>query len=106
MLLLKFVVPADPRTKSAAHHVIAVGTRKPRQFLGKKCDALPVAALHASEVGAPEEALRAECIEDAMQPVLDVAEWIGLCRIMRRAGRLHRDIRQFRERHQLIEMDE
>ena len=41
-----------------------------------------------------------------MQPVLDVPERIALGRIMRRAGRLDRDVGEFGERDQLVEMDE
>src|SRR6201994_1957557 len=102
----EFVVPPDPFAEATAHHVLQLPALQPRQFLGEEGDALPVAAGHAGDVGAPEEALRPERIVDAVQPVPDVTEGIGLRGVMRRAGRLHRDVRQLRELHQLVEMDE
>src|SRR5687767_2965601 len=68
------VVPADPRAKTAAHHVFQVGAPQPRQFFGEERDALPVAARHPRDVGAPEHPLRPERIEDAVQSVTDIAE--------------------------------
>src|SRR6516165_11165694 len=100
------VIPADPLAEAAAHDVLEVPAPKPWQFLGEEGHALAVAALHPRDVGPPEEALGSERIEDAVQPVLDVAERIALRRIMRRAGRFHGDIGQSRQRHELVEMDE
>ena len=100
------VVPADPTAKRPAHHVFQIGALQPRQFLGKERDALPVAAGHPGDIGAPEKPLRPERIEDAMQAVMDVWEWIGLRGVMRRTGGLDRNIRQFGEGDQLDEMDE
>src|SRR4029077_18516606 len=86
--VLKFVVPADPFADAPTHHVLEVLALQPRQFLGEEGDALPPGARHAGDIGAPEEALRPERVENSMQAVLDVAEGIALRRIMRRAGRL------------------
>ncbi len=103
---LESVIPADPLAQAAAHHVLKVLALQPRQLFGEEGDALAPGARHAGDVGAPEEALRAERIEDAVQAVLDVAVRIALRGIVRRAGRLQRDVRQFRQRHQFVEMDE
>src|SRR6476661_5057014 len=50
---------------------------QPSQFLGEQGDALTIAARHARDVGAPEEPLGPVCIEDPMQPVVDIAKRIG-----------------------------
>src|SRR5947208_5751112 len=82
------VVPSDPLAEAAAHHVLQIPAPKPSQFLGEERDALPVAAGHAGDVGAPEETFRSERIENTMQSVVDIWERIGLRGIMRRTGRL------------------
>src|SRR4029077_17833172 len=105
-MLLEPIIPADPRAETAAHHVLKLFPLQPRQFLGKEGHALPVAAQHACNVGAPEEAAWPERIEDAGKPILDISERIILRRIMRRADSLPRDIGQLRQSHQLVEMDE
>src|SRR5580693_4841148 len=103
---LKLILPADELTEAAAHHVLKLFPLQPRQFLSKEGHALPVAARHAGNVGAPKETLWPERVEDAVQPVLNISERIILRRIVRRPGRLHRDVRQLRQRHQFVEMDE
>src|SRR5215813_12960928 len=102
----ELVVPADPFAQAAAHDVLELATLQPWQFLGEKGDALTPAAWHAGDVGAPEEALRPERVEDAVQAVLDVPERIGLRRVMRRAGRLQRHVGELGKRTELVEVDE
>src|SRR6185437_2836794 len=96
-------VPADPVAETAAHHVFEIAALQPGQFLGEEGYALTIAAGHAGDVGAPEHTLRTKGVENTMQAVLDIAERIALRRIMRRAGRLDRDIGQFCQRQQLIQ---
>src|SRR5215470_7411567 len=91
----ELVVPADPFAQAAAHDVLELATLQPRQFLGEESDTLTPAARHASDVGAPEEALRPKRVKDAVQAVLDIPERIGLRRVVRRAGRLQRHVGEF-----------
>src|SRR5579871_4268970 len=94
----KLVVPADPGAEAASHHVLEVASLQPGQLLGEEGHALPITAWHPRDVGAPEEALRSIRIEDAVQSVLDVLEWITLRRICRRAGCLDGNIGQLGHR--------
>src|SRR5215470_7005338 len=91
---LELVVPADPRAEAAAHDLLEVPALQPRQLLGEEGDALAIGAGHAGDVGAPEQAVWPIGVEDAVQPVLDVLERIGLGRVVRRAGHLDGDIGQ------------
>ena len=68
----KSIFPADPFAEAAAHHVLELPALQPCELFGKEIHALPVAAGHAGDVGAEEEALGSERVEDAVQPVLDV----------------------------------
>src|SRR5579864_7886247 len=75
-LVLEFVIPAEPFGDAAAHDVLELLALQPRQLLSEEGDALAIAARHARDVGAPEEAFWSECVVDAMQAVLDVLERI------------------------------
>src|SRR5690349_15259060 len=48
-------LPAQPVDDTLAHDAFEVAAFQPRQFLGEHRHALPVAAWHAGDVGAPEE---------------------------------------------------
>src|SRR5579884_513565 len=56
-------VPADPVAEGAAHDEIEVAAAEPGQFLGEHRHALPPAARHAGDVGAPETAFWAKGVE-------------------------------------------
>ena len=77
-------LPAEPVAHGAAHDEFEVVALEPRHLLGEQRHALLPRARHAGDVGAPEIALRAECVEIWLQVFVDVAERVGLARIARR----------------------
>src|SRR5262245_47571531 len=97
--LLSF--PSQPVTDSPAHDLLEVAALQPGQLFGEQRHALTPRAGHARDVGAPEPARGAEGVVEPAQVVVDVAKRVGLIGVARRAGRLHRDIRIFREREHL-----
>src|SRR5437588_10683349 len=94
--LLSF--PSQPVTDGPAHDQFEVAALQPGQLFREQRYALTPRAGHARDVGAPEPARGAEGVVEAVQIVVDVAKRVGLIGIARRAGRLHRDVRIFRER--------
>src|ERR1700675_685335 len=94
--LLSF--PSQPGTDSPAHDQFEVAALQPGQLFGEQRDALTPWAGHARDVGAPEPARGAEGVVETVQIVVDVAKWVGLIGVARRAGRLHRDVGILRER--------
>src|SRR5216683_5540357 len=94
--LLSF--PSQPVTDSPAHDQFEVAALQPGQLFREQRRALAPRARHARDVGAPEPARGAEGVVEAVQIVVDVAKRVGLIGVARRAGRLHRDVRIFRER--------
>src|SRR5437879_13069217 len=93
--LLSF--PSQPVTDSPAHDQFEVAALQPGQLFREQRHALAPRARHARDVGAPEPARGAEGVVEAVQVVVDVAKRVGLIRVARRAGRLHRDAGIFRE---------
>src|SRR3989449_3247795 len=94
--LLSF--PSQPVTDSPAHDQLEVAALQPGQLFREQRHALTPRARHARDVGAPEPARGAEGVVEAVQIVVDVAKRGGLIGVARRARRLHRDVRIFRER--------
>src|SRR2546428_539941 len=94
--LLSF--PSQPVTHGSAHYQLEVAALQPGQLFREQRYALTPRAGHAREVGAPEPARGAEGVVKAAQVVVDVAKRVRLIGVARRAGRLHRDVRIFRER--------
>src|SRR5215813_15184660 len=94
--LLSF--PSQPVTNGPAHDQLEVAALQPRELFSEQHHALTPRARHACDVGAPEPARGAEGVVEAVQIVVDVAKRVRLIGVARRAGRLHRDVRIFRER--------
>src|SRR5437763_14145512 len=57
------------------------------------------------DVGAPIAALRAVSIEQAVNMVTHVTEWVRFGRKQRRRGELHRYVRILRKRDRLLDRD-
>src|SRR5260370_615764 len=93
--LLSF--PSQPVTDSPAHYQLEVAALQPGQLFREQRHALTPRARHAGDVGAPEPGRGAEGVVEAVQIVVDVAKRVELIRVARRTGRLHRDVRIFRE---------
>src|SRR4030095_12519927 len=94
--LLSF--PSQPVTDSLAHYQLEVAALQPGQLLREQRHARTPRARHARDVGTPEPARGAERVVEAVQIIVDVAKRVRLIGVARRAGRLHRDVRIFRER--------
>src|SRR2546430_8069667 len=94
--LLSF--PSQPVTDSPAHDQFEVAALQPGQLFGEQRHALTPRAGHARDVGAPEPARGTEGVVEPAQVVVDIAKRVRLIGVARRAGRLHRDARIFRER--------
>src|SRR6185437_5112618 len=99
-------LPSEPVAHGLAHHKFQVPALQPWQFFSEHRYALPVTARHARDIGAPEESMRPIGIEDAMQPIVYIAERIRRVGIAWSAGRLYRDVRTLRQRAQRIKVDE
>src|SRR6059036_2614844 len=100
--LLSF--PSQPVTDGPAHDQFEVAALQPGQLFREQRDALTPRARHARDVGAPEPARGAEGIVEPAQVVVDVAKWVGLIGVARRARRLHRNVGIFREREHVIQI--
>ena len=70
-------VPADPLREAAAHDLLEVFALEPGQLLGEERHALAIGAGHAGDVGAPEEPVRPEGIEQAMQRIVRLRNGYG-----------------------------
>src|SRR6266849_7380531 len=88
--LLSF--PSQPVTDGPTHYQFEVAALQPGQLFREQRHALTPRAGHARDVGAPEPARGAEGVVETVQIVVDVAKRVGLIRVARRAGRLHRDV--------------
>src|SRR6266516_7057976 len=99
--LLSF--PSEPLTDGPAHDQLEVAALQPGQLFREQRHVLTPRARHARDVGAPEPARGAEGVIEPAQVVVDVAKRVGLIRVARCAGRLHRDVRIFREREHVRE---
>src|SRR5262249_34120863 len=88
-------LPAEPVGDGIPHDQLLVASLEPGQLFREHRHALPVRARHAGDIGAPEAALRAERVKDLPDILVNVAVGIGLARIARRTGELHRDIGVF-----------
>src|SRR5262249_51409288 len=88
-------LPAEPVADGIPHDQLLVASLEPGQLFREHRHALPVRARHAGDIGAPEAALRAERVKDLPNILVNVAVGIGLARIARRTGELHRDIGVF-----------
>src|SRR6266853_6167833 len=93
--LLSF--PSQPVTDGPAHDQFEVAALQPGQLFREQRYALTTRAGHARDVGATEPARGAEGVVEPAQVVVDVAKRVELIRVARRTGRLHRDVRIFRE---------
>src|SRR6266540_3689428 len=91
--LLSF--PPQPVTDGPAHDQFEVAALQPGQLFREQRHALTPRAGHARDVGAPEPARGAEGVVETVQIVVDVAKWVWLIGVARRAGRLHRDVGYF-----------
>src|SRR5688572_33024473 len=96
--------PSEPVTDGPAHDQFEVAALQPGQLFREQRHALTPRARHARDVGAPEPARGAEGVVEALQIVMDVAKGVGLIGVARRARRLHRDVRIFREREHLLQI--
>jgi hypothetical protein len=97
-------IPADPVAPGSPHHQIEVRALEPSQFLGEHGHTLPPGAVHPGNVSAPEHPPRSERVEHAMQRVMEARKRIGIRRVARLTRRLHRHVRMFRQRDELIEV--
>src|SRR5712692_474715 len=100
------MLPADPLADRPPHDQFLVAALEPRQLVGEHRDALPVAARHPGDVGAPEAPRRAEGVENLADVLVDVAIRVRLARIARRARQLDGDVGPLGEREHLPEIGE
>src|SRR5712692_7866326 len=100
------MLPADPLADRPPHDQFLVAALEPRQLVGEHRDALPVAARHPGDVGAPEAPRRTEGVENLADVLVDVAIRVGLARIARRTRQLDRDIGTLGDGEHLPEIGE
>src|SRR5580692_7753390 len=89
---LSLTIPPEPVALRAAHHQLKVVALQPRQFLREHCHALAIGTWHPGDVGTPKAARRTERVELAFDRVVNVAPWVRLAGVTRRAGQLDRDV--------------
>ena len=95
--------PPQPITHTLPHDQRLVRLRQERHLLGEQRHRLAVGAGEARDVGAPEDALRAEGLDDALHMRVEVAERVRLGREAGQRGRLDRDVGALGERIERVE---